>query len=52
MIQGLIGASLMITLPYTIALFPQKTSIQINQLEPELQATLDPQQIVYYNKGL
>lgn len=50
--KGLIGASLMITLPYAIALFPQISSIRTCDLEPELQSSKHLSGMAYFNKGL
>ncbi|XP_015786032.1 sideroflexin-1 [Tetranychus urticae] len=50
------GFFLIFTTPLCCALFPQKSSITLDQVEPELQQKLkehkSPPQILYYNKGL
>ena len=52
----LTGMCLTFSTPLCCALFPQKASIQLEHLEPELQATLKVkypnQRVFYYNKGL
>ena len=52
----LTGFCLTFSTPLCCALFPQKATIQMNQLEPELQATLKAtypgKTTFYYNKGL
>uniref|UniRef100_A0A8D2HJX1 Sideroflexin-3 n=1 Tax=Urocitellus parryii TaxID=9999 RepID=A0A8D2HJX1_UROPR len=53
---GLVGFCLIFATPLCCALFPQRSSIQVNRLEPELRAQIQKQnpgtEVVYYNKGL
>uniref|UniRef100_A0A287D8X6 Sideroflexin-3 n=1 Tax=Ictidomys tridecemlineatus TaxID=43179 RepID=A0A287D8X6_ICTTR len=53
---GLVGFCLIFATPLCCALFPQRSSIQVNRLEPELRAQIQEQnpgtEVVYYNKGL
>jgi len=53
---SLIGCLLVFATPLCCALFPQKSSIAVSSLEPELRAKLEampnPPTYVYYNKGL
>ncbi|XP_076778596.1 sideroflexin-3 isoform X2 [Arvicanthis niloticus] len=53
---GLVGFCLVFATPLCCALFPQRSSIQVNRLEPELRAQIQAQNpsidVVYYNKGL
>uniref|UniRef100_A0A8V8TM72 Sideroflexin-3 n=1 Tax=Homo sapiens TaxID=9606 RepID=A0A8V8TM72_HUMAN len=53
---GLVGFCLVFATPLCCALFPQKSSIHISNLEPELRAQIHEQnpsvEVVYYNKGL
>lgn len=52
----LVGLSLVIGVPPCLAIFPQKGSIKVSSLEPDVQKTIkkhDPKiQRVFYNKGL
>ena len=48
---ALVGLSLLIANPLTCAIFAQNSSVNTNQLEPEI-AQKYPNQIVYFNKGL
>ncbi|XP_018890133.1 sideroflexin-3 isoform X1 [Gorilla gorilla gorilla] len=53
---GLVGFCLVFATPLCCALFPQKSSIHMSKLEPELRAQIHEQnpsvEVVYYNKGL
>jgi tricarboxylate carrier len=53
---GLVGLSLVFATPLCCAIFPQKSSIKVDKLEPELRDQLKESQpqltTVYYNKGL
>ncbi|XP_077803475.1 sideroflexin-3 isoform X3 [Macaca mulatta] len=53
---GLVGFCLVFATPLCCALFPQKSSINVSKLEPELRAQIHEQnpsvEVVYYNKGL
>ncbi|XP_045147444.1 sideroflexin-3 isoform X2 [Echinops telfairi] len=53
---GLVGFCLVFATPLCCALFPQKSSIRVSRLEPDLRAQIHEQtpsvQVVYYNKGL
>ncbi|KAK7500815.1 hypothetical protein BaRGS_00008059 [Batillaria attramentaria] len=53
---GLIGVFLVFATPLCCALFPQKSSMAVSHLEPELQDKLHklptPIETVYFNKGL
>lgn len=54
---GLAGLMLLFATPMCCALFPQKASMAVNALEPELQDMIKKMtegkvQTVYYNKGL
>uniref|UniRef100_A0A672TP83 Sideroflexin-3 n=1 Tax=Strigops habroptila TaxID=2489341 RepID=A0A672TP83_STRHB len=53
---GLVGFCLVFATPLCCALFPQKSSMPVSRLEPEVQARIrekDPQmETVYFNKGL
>ncbi|XP_004866394.1 sideroflexin-3 isoform X1 [Heterocephalus glaber] len=53
---GLVGFCLVFATPLCCALFPQRSSIQVSRLEPELRAQIHEQnpsmEVVYYNKGL
>ncbi|EHH64958.1 hypothetical protein EGM_18292, partial [Macaca fascicularis] len=53
---GLVGFCLVFATPLCCALFPQKSSINVSKLEPELRAQIHEQNpsvaVVYYNKGL
>ncbi|XP_048407458.2 sideroflexin-3 [Stegostoma tigrinum] len=53
---GLVGLSLVFATPLCCALFPQKSSMTVSRLEPELQdkilASNPGINIVYFNKGL
>lgn len=52
----LCGLCLTFATPMCCALFPQKSSISVNNLEPELQEVVkrssEPVDVVYFNKGL
>ena len=48
---ALVGTSLLIANPLTCALFPQISSINASNLEPEI-AKIYPNKLVYYNRGL
>ena len=47
-----IGTCLFVFLPPSIAVFPQRASVKLGQLEPELQALGDADETVFFNKGL
>ena len=47
----LVGLSLLVANPLTCALFPQMSSINANELEPEI-SNKYPNKLVYYNRGL
>ncbi|XP_073096649.1 sideroflexin-3 isoform X4 [Manis javanica] len=53
---GLVGFCLVFATPLCCALFPQRSSIHVSRLEPELRAQIHEQspstEVVYYNKGL
>ncbi|NWX02039.1 SFXN1 protein, partial [Caloenas nicobarica] len=53
---GLVGLCLVFATPLCCALFPQKSSMPVSRLEPEVQARIrekDPRlETVYFNKGL
>ncbi|XP_007901822.2 sideroflexin-1-like [Callorhinchus milii] len=53
---GLVGFCLVFATPLCCALFPQKSSMMVSSLEPELQAKLRASspgvEVVYFNKGL
>ncbi|XP_042316342.1 sideroflexin-3 isoform X1 [Sceloporus undulatus] len=53
---GLVGLCLVFATPLCCALFPQKSSMWVNRLEPELQAQIREKnsdvEVVYFNKGL
>ncbi|XP_037015364.2 sideroflexin-3 isoform X2 [Artibeus jamaicensis] len=53
---GLVGFCLVFATPLCCALFPQRSSIHVSRLEPELRAQIHQQnpstEVVYYNKGL
>lgn len=53
---GIIGVFLVFATPLCCALFPQKSSMSVSMLEPELKAKLQslpkPVETVYFNKGL
>ncbi|XP_074882356.1 sideroflexin-3 isoform X3 [Buteo buteo] len=53
---GLVGLCLVFATPLCCALFPQKSSMPVSRLEPEVQAQIrekDPRlETVYFNKGL
>ncbi|CAO2585669.1 Sfxn3 [Lemmus lemmus] len=53
---GLVGFCLVFATPLCCALFPQRSSIHVTRLEPELRAEIQAQNpsidVVYYNKGL
>uniref|UniRef100_A0A8C8TE12 Sideroflexin-3 n=1 Tax=Peromyscus maniculatus bairdii TaxID=230844 RepID=A0A8C8TE12_PERMB len=53
---GLVGFCLVFATPLCCALFPQRSSIHVTRLEPELRAQIQAQNpsidVVYYNKGL
>uniref|UniRef100_A0AAA9SUX0 Sideroflexin-3 n=1 Tax=Bos taurus TaxID=9913 RepID=A0AAA9SUX0_BOVIN len=54
--MGLVGFCLVFATPLCCALFPQRSSIHVSRLEPELRAQIQEQnpsiEVVYYNKGL
>uniref|UniRef100_A0A9L0IEW3 Sideroflexin-3 n=1 Tax=Equus asinus TaxID=9793 RepID=A0A9L0IEW3_EQUAS len=53
---GLVGFCLVFATPLCCALFPQRSSINVSRLEPELRSQIREQnprlEVVYYNKGL
>ncbi|KAG8523607.1 Sideroflexin-3 [Galemys pyrenaicus] len=53
---GLVGFCLVFATPLCCALFPQRSSIHVSRLEPDLRAQICEQnaslEVVYYNKGL
>uniref|UniRef100_UPI00398E8DFB sideroflexin-3 n=1 Tax=Pristiophorus japonicus TaxID=55135 RepID=UPI00398E8DFB len=53
---GLVGLCLVFATPLCCALFPQKSSMKVSHLEPELQAQIQASNpdidVVYFNKGL
>ncbi|XP_042816775.1 sideroflexin-3 isoform X2 [Panthera tigris] len=53
---GLVGFCLVFATPLCCALFPQRSSLHVSRLEPELRARVREQnpsiEVVYYNKGL
>uniref|UniRef100_A0ACB8F9U9 Sideroflexin-1 n=1 Tax=Sphaerodactylus townsendi TaxID=933632 RepID=A0ACB8F9U9_9SAUR len=53
---GLVGLCLVFATPLCCALFPQKSSMKMSRLEPELQAQIREKnsgiEVVYFNKGL
>ncbi|CAM4606028.1 unnamed protein product [Caretta caretta] len=53
---GLVGFCLVFATPLCCALFPQKSSMRVSRLEPEVQALIREKnpnmEIVYFNKGL
>lgn len=53
---GLVGLCLVFATPLCCALFPQKSSMRVSRLEPEIQALIQEKspntEIVYFNKGL
>uniref|UniRef100_A0A452J014 Sideroflexin-3 n=1 Tax=Gopherus agassizii TaxID=38772 RepID=A0A452J014_9SAUR len=53
---GLVGFCLVFATPLCCALFPQKSSMRVSRLEPEVQALVREKnphmEIVYFNKGL
>ncbi|XP_054839702.1 sideroflexin-3 [Eublepharis macularius] len=53
---GLVGLCLVFATPLCCALFPQKSSMKVSRLEPELQAQIREKnsgiEVVYFNKGL
>uniref|UniRef100_A0A8C0XPZ0 Sideroflexin-3 n=1 Tax=Castor canadensis TaxID=51338 RepID=A0A8C0XPZ0_CASCN len=53
---GLVGFCLVFATPLCCALFPQKSSIHVTRLEPELRTQIHEQnpsiEVVFYNKGL
>ncbi|XP_051883589.1 sideroflexin-3 [Pristis pectinata] len=53
---GLVGLCLVFATPLCCALFPQKSSMKVSRLEPELQAQIQARdstiKVVYFNKGL
>ncbi|KAJ6669101.1 hypothetical protein lerEdw1_007910 [Lerista edwardsae] len=53
---GLVGLCLVFATPLCCALFPQKSSMRVNGLEPELQTLIREKnpdiEVVYFNKGL
>ncbi|CAH6950289.1 Sfxn3 [Phodopus roborovskii] len=53
---ALVGFCLVFATPLCCALFPQRSSIHVTRLEPELRAQIQAQspsiEVVYYNKGL
>ncbi|KAM6186744.1 sideroflexin-3 isoform 3-T3 [Rhynchocyon petersi] len=53
---GLVGFCLVFATPLCCALFPQRSSIHVSRLEPDLRAQIHEQnpsvEVVYYNKGL
>uniref|UniRef100_F7DZH8 Sidoreflexin n=1 Tax=Monodelphis domestica TaxID=13616 RepID=F7DZH8_MONDO len=53
---GLVGICLVFATPLCCALFPQRSSIRVSRLEPELRDRIKKQnpdaEVVYFNKGL
>ncbi|KAL8187437.1 UNVERIFIED_CONTAM: Sideroflexin-1 [Gekko kuhli] len=53
---GLVGLCLVFATPLCCALFPQKSSMKVSHLEPELQAQIREKnssiEVIYFNKGL
>ncbi|XP_029466105.1 sideroflexin-3 isoform X2 [Rhinatrema bivittatum] len=53
---GLVGLCLVFATPLCCALFPQKSSMRVSRLEPEVQALVREKapdiELVYFNKGL
>ncbi|XP_074090007.1 sideroflexin-3 isoform X2 [Macrotis lagotis] len=53
---GMVGFCLLFATPLCCAFFPQRSSISVNWLEPELRAQIKKQnpstKVVYFNKGL
>nr|XP_034989451.1 sideroflexin-3 isoform X1 [Zootoca vivipara] len=53
---GLVGLCLVFATPLCCALFPQKSSMRVSRLEPEVQALIREKnsdiEVVYFNKGL
>ncbi|XP_072882975.1 sideroflexin-3 [Hemitrygon akajei] len=53
---GLVGLCLVFATPLCCALFPQKSSMKVSSLEPELQTQIQARSsainVVYFNKGL
>nr|XP_033798258.1 sideroflexin-3 isoform X2 [Geotrypetes seraphini] len=53
---GLVGLCLVFATPLCCALFPQKSSMRVSRLEPEVQALVRAKsrdiELVYFNKGL